>query len=60
MYCKDAEALYDSVIPITAAGQVVAPLWRAGLTLKGKVKKSGVLLRAVRSITQIVSRKVVA
>jgi CelD/BcsL family acetyltransferase involved in cellulose biosynthesis len=60
VYCKDAEALYDSVIPITAAGRVAAPIWRAGLTLKGKVKKSGVLLRAVRSVTQIVSRKVVA
>ena len=40
VYCKDAEALYDSVIPITAAGQVAAPIWRAGLALKGKVKKS--------------------
>ena len=59
VYCKDAEALYDSVIPITAAGQVVAPLWRAGLALKGKVKKSDILLRAVRSITQRVSRRVV-
>lgn len=57
VYCKDAEALYDSVIPISAAGRIAAPLWRAGLTLKGKVKKSGVLLRAVRSITQVVSRK---
>ena len=56
-YCKDAEALFDSVIPITAAGQVVAPLWRAGLALKGKVKKSDMLLRSVRSITQLMSRK---
>jgi CelD/BcsL family acetyltransferase involved in cellulose biosynthesis len=58
VYCKDAEALYDSVIPITATGQVAAPFWRAGLTLKGKVKKSGMLLRAVRAITQVVSPKV--
>jgi len=57
VYCKDAEALYDSVIPITAAGQVAAPIWRAGLALKGKVKKSDTLLRAVRSITQVLSRK---
>lgn len=48
VYCKDAEALYDSVIPITAAGQVAAPIWRAGLALKGKVKKSDMLLRTVR------------
>ena len=60
VYCKDAEALYDSVIPITAAGQVVAPLWRAGLAVKGKVKKSDTLLRAVRSITQMMSRKAAA
>ena len=59
VYCKDAEALYDTIIPITAAGQVVVPLWRAGLALKGKVKKSDTLLRVVRSITQIVSRRVV-
>jgi CelD/BcsL family acetyltransferase involved in cellulose biosynthesis len=58
VYCKDAEALYDSVIPITAAGQVAAPIWRAGLTLKGKVKKSALLLRAVRFLTQLMSRKV--
>jgi CelD/BcsL family acetyltransferase involved in cellulose biosynthesis len=57
VYCKDAEALYDSVIPITAAGQVAAPIWRAGLTLKGKIKKSGMPLRAVRSIRQVVSRR---
>ena len=57
VYCKDAEALYDSVIPITAAGQVAAPLWRAGLALKGKVKKSNTLLRTVRSITQMMSWK---
>jgi CelD/BcsL family acetyltransferase involved in cellulose biosynthesis len=60
VYCGDAEALYDSVIPITAAGQVAAPLWRAGLALKGKVKKSDTVLRAVRSLTQIMSRKAVA
>lgn len=55
VYCKDAEALYDSVIPITAAGQVAAPIWRAGLALKGKVKKSGMLLRAVRFVAQVVA-----
>jgi CelD/BcsL family acetyltransferase involved in cellulose biosynthesis len=60
VYCKEAEALFDSVIPITAAGQVVAPFWRAGLALKGKVKKSNMLLRAVRNITQMMSRKVLA
>jgi CelD/BcsL family acetyltransferase involved in cellulose biosynthesis len=60
VYCKDAEALYDSVIPITAVGQVAAPLWRAGLALKGKVKKSDMLLRAIRSITQLMSRNATA
>ena len=60
VYCKDAEALYDSVIPITTVGQAAAPIWRAGLSLKGKVKKSGMLLRAVRSITQLMSRKAAA
>ncbi len=55
VYCKDAEALYDSVIPVTAAGQAAAPLWRAGLALKGKIKKSDTLLRAVRSIAQVVA-----
>ncbi len=57
VYCKDAEALYDSVIPISAAGQVAAPIWRAGLALKGKVKKSDLLLRAARSLAQAMSRK---
>jgi CelD/BcsL family acetyltransferase involved in cellulose biosynthesis len=53
VYCNDAESLYDSVIPITAAGHVAAPLWRLGLVLKGKIKKSDTLLRAVRSVTQM-------
>jgi CelD/BcsL family acetyltransferase involved in cellulose biosynthesis len=57
VYCRDAEALYDSVIPITAAGRAVAPFWRAGLALKGEIKKSKTLLRAVRSVTQMMSGK---
>ena len=57
VYCNDAKSLCNSVIPITAAGQVAAPLWRLGLALKGKIKKSDTLLRAVRSITQMMSRK---
>ena len=57
VYCTDAEALYDSVIPITAAGQVAAPIWRAGLALKGKVKKSDMLLRAVRILAQLMPGK---
>jgi CelD/BcsL family acetyltransferase involved in cellulose biosynthesis len=57
VYCKDAEALYDSAIPITAAGRLAAPIWRAGLALKGKIKQSDMLLRRVRSITQLMSRK---
>ena len=57
VYCKDAEGLYDSVIPITAAGRLAAPIWRAGLALKGKIKQSDMLLRRVRSITQLMSRK---
>jgi CelD/BcsL family acetyltransferase involved in cellulose biosynthesis len=55
VYCRDAETLYDSVIPITAAGQVAAPLWRAGLAVKGKVKKSDTLLRAARFAAQMMS-----
>ncbi|MGB3140381.1 MAG: GNAT family N-acetyltransferase [Aestuariivirga sp.] len=55
VYCRDAETLYDSIIPITAAGQVAAPLWRAGLAFKGKVKKSDTLLRAARFAAQMMS-----
>ena len=57
VYCRDAETLYDSVIPITAVGQVAAPIWRTGLALKGRVKKSDTLLRAVRFMSQIISKK---
>lgn len=57
VYCKDAETLYDAVIPVTAAGQVAAPLWRAGLVLKGRIKKSDTLLHGVRSILQMMSWK---
>ena len=57
VYCRDAEALFDSVIPVTVAGQLAAPLWRAGLAVKGKVKKSDTLLRAARFVAQMMSRK---
>ena len=55
VYCRDAELLYDSVVPITAAGHLAAPIWRAGLALKRKVKQSDALLRRVRSVQQLIS-----
>jgi CelD/BcsL family acetyltransferase involved in cellulose biosynthesis len=54
VYCRDVEALYDAVVPITVAGQVAAPLWRAGLAMKKKLKQSNRVLRAVRSLHQLV------
>jgi CelD/BcsL family acetyltransferase involved in cellulose biosynthesis len=60
VYCKDAEPLYDSVIPITAAGHAVAPFWRAGLAMKSKIKKSGALLRGTRFVHQLFSRRAAA
>jgi CelD/BcsL family acetyltransferase involved in cellulose biosynthesis len=60
VYCKDAEPLYDSVIPVTAAGYIAAPLWRAGLALKSKVKRSDGLLRRVRALQQLLSKRTAA
>jgi CelD/BcsL family acetyltransferase involved in cellulose biosynthesis len=60
VYCSDAEELFDSIIPITAAGYVAAPIWRGGLAMKAKVKHSGALLRVVRSAQQLVSKKTAA
>ncbi len=60
VYCKDAEPLYDSVIPITAAGHVVAPIWRAGLAMKSRIKQSDALLRGIRFMHQLISRKFAA
>jgi CelD/BcsL family acetyltransferase involved in cellulose biosynthesis len=57
VYCKDAEPLYDSVIPITAAGHAVAPFWRAGLAMKSRIKQSDALLRGIRFMHQLISRK---
>jgi CelD/BcsL family acetyltransferase involved in cellulose biosynthesis len=57
VYCGEAEPLYDSIVPITAAGQVAAPLWRSGLVLKSQVKKSKTMLQLVHAIRQRVSRK---
>jgi CelD/BcsL family acetyltransferase involved in cellulose biosynthesis len=57
VYCKDAESLYDSVIPITAAGHAVAPFWRAGLAMKSRIKQSDALLRGIRFMQQLISRK---
>jgi CelD/BcsL family acetyltransferase involved in cellulose biosynthesis len=57
VYCGDAEELFDSIIPITAAGHVAAPIWRGGLAMKAKVKQSDALLRGVRSFQQMIFRK---
>lgn len=56
VYCKDTEALYDAVVPITPTGHIVAPFWRAGLAMKSKVKQSNTMLRAIRTVGQIMSR----
>ena len=60
VYCKDAEPLYDSVIPITAAGHAAAPFWRAGLAMKGRIKQSDALLRGRRFMHQLISGKAAA
>jgi CelD/BcsL family acetyltransferase involved in cellulose biosynthesis len=60
VYCKDAEPLYDSIIPITAAGRAVAPFWRAGLAVKSRIKQSDALLRGTRFMHQLISRKAAA
>jgi CelD/BcsL family acetyltransferase involved in cellulose biosynthesis len=60
VYCKDVEPLYDSVIPITAAGQIAAPVWRASLAMKSRIKRSDALLRGTRFMHQLISRKTAA
>lgn len=60
VYCKDAETLYDSVVPITAAGHLAAPFWRAGLALKSRIKRSEALLRRVHLLQQLISRRTAA
>jgi CelD/BcsL family acetyltransferase involved in cellulose biosynthesis len=57
VYCKDAEPLYDSVIPITVAGRAVAPLWRTGLAMKSRIKQSDALLRGIRFMHQLICKK---
>jgi CelD/BcsL family acetyltransferase involved in cellulose biosynthesis len=60
VYCKDAESLYDSVIPITPAGHTVAPFWRVGLAMKSRIKQSETLLRRIRFMQQLICRKAAA
>ena len=57
VYCKDVEALYDSVIPITMLGHAAAPLWRASLAIKRKLKRSNRMLRTARTVGNLVSRR---
>lgn len=57
VYCGDAEPLHDSIVPITAAGQIAASIWRSGLALKSRIKKSNTALRAIRSIRQFTSKR---
>lgn len=60
VFCNEAEPLYDSIIPITAAGHAAAPLWRGAFSLKARIKQSDSLLRGVRSVQQLISRRAAA
>jgi CelD/BcsL family acetyltransferase involved in cellulose biosynthesis len=58
VFCNDAEVLYNSVIPVTPAGYIAAPLWRAALAMKAKAKRSDAMMRTIRSLQQLISTEI--
>ena len=56
VFCNDVEPLFDSVIPVTAAGSLAAPLWRAKFSAKRQLKKSPTFMQARRFAGRLVSR----
>ena len=39
-FCNETDTLFDAVVPLTMRGKLVAPLWRAQLNVKRRIKHS--------------------
>ena len=56
VFCDETEPLYDSIVPLSAAGHVAAPLVRSAIALKGAAKRSDFIVRALKLLRSYTSR----
>jgi CelD/BcsL family acetyltransferase involved in cellulose biosynthesis len=56
LFCEDAEPLFDSYLPLTAAAQLPALAYRAGASAKRMLKEHPALWSAVRSLRRMRGR----
>lgn len=56
VYCDETEDLFDSFLPLSAAGHAIVPLLRAQSGLKRMIKTTPVLWRAAKTVRGLLQR----
>jgi CelD/BcsL family acetyltransferase involved in cellulose biosynthesis len=56
-FCKECEAIIDSVLPLSARGRVAAPIIRAALAAKSRMKRSQFAWNALRRLKGSLNRQ---
>ncbi len=56
VYCDESEDLFDSFLPLSAAGHAIVPLLRAQSGLKRMIKSTPVLWRAAKTVRGLLQR----
>jgi CelD/BcsL family acetyltransferase involved in cellulose biosynthesis len=56
VYCDESEDLFDSFLPLSAAGHAITPLLRAQSGLKRMIKSTPVLWRAAKTVRGLLQR----
>jgi CelD/BcsL family acetyltransferase involved in cellulose biosynthesis len=56
VYCDETEELFDSFLPLSAAGHAIVPLLRAQSGLKRMIKTTPVLWRAAKTVRGLLQR----
>lgn len=56
LFCSDTEPLFDSYLPLTASGRLLAIAFAAGASLKRAIKQRPMLWAIVRAVRRLLAR----
>jgi CelD/BcsL family acetyltransferase involved in cellulose biosynthesis len=56
IFCKDFEPLFDSILPLSTRGRIMASLLRMSVRLKSGIKRNATLWRAASAVRSAVNR----
>jgi CelD/BcsL family acetyltransferase involved in cellulose biosynthesis len=56
IFCKEFEPLFDSVLPLSIRGRVMASLLRISIRLKSDIKRNATLWRAVSTVRSVANQ----